>query len=315
MTARILVCEFLDDAALGHAPAEASLEYAPELAEDRAALLGAIADVDALVVRNRVQIDAELLDAASSLVAVGRIGVGLENFDLEACARRGVSVFPATGANAASVGEYVIAAMFRLIRGDLVANAEIGGGEWPRQRMIAGEIAGSTLGIVGLGHCGAAAARRARGLEMRVIACDPYLAEDAPAWADVERVDLARVLAEADVLSLHTPLTAETRGLIDREAIERMKPGAILINSARGPVADLVTAADALRAGRLGGAAIDVFDVEPPSPEHRAAIEGAPNLILTPHIAGVTRQSNRRVSIAAIENVVDELRRRGRLSR
>ena len=308
--ARVLVCEFIDEAALEKIPEDISLEYQPNLADDRAALLRALSNVDGLVVRNRTVVDEALLAAAPSLVAIGRIGVGLENFDLTACAARAVAVFPATGANAVSVAEYVFAAMLRLLRGDLQGNEALCVGAWPRQAMIMGEIAGRTLAVIGLGHCGGAVARRARAFDMRVLAVDPYLPASASAWTGLVRTGIEQALAEADVLTLHTPLTVETRHLIDAAALERMKPGAILINSARGPVIDLEAVTASLRSGRLGGAAIDVFPEEPVTVEAAAVFQDAPNLLLTPHIAGVTRESNRRVSFLAVEQTLSEVRRR-----
>ncbi|MBX2855832.1 MAG: hydroxyacid dehydrogenase [Rhodobacteraceae bacterium] len=308
--ARVLVCEFIDEAALANAPEDVVIDYQPNLAADRAALLAALTDVDGLVVRNLTKVDDALLAAAPSLVAIGRIGVGLENFDLAACAARGVAVFPATGANAVSVAEYVFATALRLLRGDLRGNDALCAGAWPREAMIMGEIAGRSMAIIGLGHCGGAVARRARAFDMRVLAVDPYLPASAAAWTGVERVELDQALAEADVLSLHAPLTDETRHLINPAALARMKPGSILINSARGPVIDLAAVAAALRCGRLGGAAIDVYPEEPLTAEAASVFDGAPNLLLTPHIAGVTRESNRRVSILAVTQTLSELRRR-----
>ena len=308
--AKILVCEFIDEAALATPLEDVMLDYHPRLADDRAALLAALADVEGLVVRNRTVVDAALLDAAPKLVAIGRIGVGLENFDLAACAAHGVAVFPATGANAVSVAEYVIAAALRLARGDLRGNDALCAGAWPRQAMIMGELAGRTIAIIGLGHCGGAVARRARAFEMRVLAVDPYLPASAAAWTGVTQVSLSEALTEADVLTLHTPLTEETRNMIDAAALRQLKPGALLINSARGPVMDPAAVAAALRTGHLGGAAVDVYPEEPLTAEAASVFADAPNLLMTPHIAGVTCESNRRVSFLAVTQAVDEVRRR-----
>lgn len=304
---KIIVCEFIDAEALAAFPAAWSVRYDPGLADDRGALLRSIADADGIIVRNKTLVDADLLAAAPRLAVIGRVGVGLDNFDLEACAARGVAVRSAVGANAQSVAEYVIAALLRLIRGDLAAAPRLIAGAWPRLDMIGGEIAGRRLGLVGLGHCGRAVAVRARALGLSVAASDPYLDPSDPAWAGVERLDQEALFARSDILSLHCPLTDETRGLIDAAALERLPEGAVLINSARGPVIEPAAVAAALRAGRLSGAAIDVYAEEPLTAEAARVFEAAPNLLLTPHIAGVTRQSNRRVSDVAVAGVIEVL--------
>ena len=303
---RIVATEFMDEAAL--ADLDADVLYDPALVDDRAATLAAVAAADAVIVRNRTQVDAELLAAAPRLRCVGRLGVGLDNIDIKACAKRNVSVHPATGANAASVAEYVIGALLVLVRGCFGANAAMLAGGWPRGALGGGgEIGGRTLGLVGFGTIAREVASRARALGMTVIAHDPVLAADNPAWRDVGRVALRDLLARADAVSLHVPLTDETRGLIDADALAAMKPSAVLVNTARGGVVDEAALADALRAGRLGGAALDVFEEEPLGAEAARAFEGCPNLVLTPHVAGVTAEANDRVSRLTVRNVARAL--------
>ena len=303
---RIVATEFMDEAAL--ADLDADVLYDPALVDDRAATLAAVAAADAVIVRNRTQVDAELLAAAPRLRCVGRLGVGLDNIDIKACAKRNVSVHPATGANAASVAEYVIGALLVLVRGCFGANAAMLAGGWPRGALGGGgEIGGRTLGLVGFGTIAREVASRARALGMTVIAHDPVLAADNPAWRDVGRVALHDLLARADAVSLHVPLTDETRGLIDADALAAMKPSAVLVNTARGGVVDEAALADALRAGRLGGAALDVFEEEPLGAEAARAFEGCPNLVLTPHVAGVTAEANDRVSRLTVRNVARAL--------
>jgi (S)-sulfolactate dehydrogenase len=301
---RILVTEFMDEAALA-ALAAFQVDYRPDLHGDRAALVEAVAHAHALIVRNRTRVDADLIAAAPALRVVGRLGVGLDNIDVDACERRGIAVLPATGANAASVAEYVIAAAMALVRGAFTANAAMLAGEWPRATLGAGgEMAGRTLGLVGLGATAQAVAMRARALGMAVLAHDPPRPADDPAWRDTgRRDDLHPLLREVDVLSLHVPLTDATRCLIGAKAIGQMRPRAVLVNTARGGIVDEAALADALRTGRLGGAALDVFETEPLTAEAAAIFEGVPNLILTPHIAGVTRESNTRVSAVTADNV------------
>lgn len=295
--ARIVISELMEEAAVAELARDHAVTYDPSLVDRREALLAALDEAEALIVRNRTRVDGTLLAAAPRLRVVGRLGVGLDNIDLEACRARGVAVRPATGANDVAVAEYAIAAMLLLLRGAFAATASVLRGEWPREAAIGREAMGRTLGLVGFGRIAREVAARARALGMAIAAFDPLLPEDHPAWAGVERhPTLEGLLAAAEVVSLHVPLTAQTRGLLDAARIAAMRPGAILINTARGPVVDAPAVAEALRAGRLAGAALDVFDPEPPDRALLGRLEGCPGLILTPHIAGITRESNQRVS-------------------
>ena len=303
---KIVISEFMDEAALEGVAAD--LLYDPTLVDARPRLLAEVAGADALIVRNRTQVDRELLDAAPALRAVGRLGVGLDNIDLEECERRGVSVHPATGANTASVAEYVIAAALLLVRGAFFSNPAMLAGEWPRGRLgQGGEVGGRVMGLVGYGGIGRAVGARARALCMDVAAHDPQLPPDDPAWREAERMDLPTLLERADVVSLHVPLLPATRHLIDAAALARMKPTAVLINTARGGVVDEAALTAALREGRLRGAALDVFEDEPLTAEATRRFEGVPNLVLTPHVAGVTAEANVRVSRLTIGNVLGAL--------
>lgn len=302
----IVVSEFMDQAAIDWLKARFAVAYEPGLVDDRDRLLAAGPGARGLIVRNRTQVDQALLAAFPDLRAVGRLGVGLDNIDTGACRDRGIAVLPANGGNTVSVAEYVIAAVLILRRGAYHASDAVLAGDWPRQRLIGGEVSGATLGLVGYGAIARATAERARALGMVIAAHDPFLSAGDPAWAGATRHDsLDTLLAEADAVSLHVPLTPQTRALIDAGRLARMRPGAILVNTARGGVVDETALADALRAGRLGGAAIDVFAEEPL--QAGSTLAGAPNLIATPHIAGVTRESNDRISRMTAENVAHAL--------
>jgi (S)-sulfolactate dehydrogenase len=302
--ARIVISELMDAAAVEGLARDQTVLYDPELVDRREELLAAVGGAEALIVRNRTRVDAELLAAAAALRVVGRLGVGLDNIDLEACRARGIAVHPATGANDVAVAEYVIAAILLLLRGAFGATASVLEGRWPREASIGREAMGRTLGLVGYGRIAREVAARARALGMAIAAFDPFLGEADPAWAAVVRhSSLEGLLATADVVSLHVPLTAETRGLLDARRIAAMRPGAILVNTARGPVVEAAAVAAALRAGRLAGAALDVFEEEPPSAEAARVFAGCPNLILTPHVAGITVESNVRVSAMVAEAV------------
>ena len=305
---KVVISEFMDEAAIAAELAGLDVVYDPGLVDRPEDLAAAAARADALIVRNRTQVRGALLDAARDLTVVGRLGVGLDNIDLPACRARGIAVYPATGANDGAVAEYVIASALLLLRGAYGASAAVAAGAWPRNALMGREIAGKRLGLVGFGAIARETARRAAALGMAVAAHDPFVAADDPAWTQtwtqtwtpasgpVERTALDALIAGSDVLSLHVPLTDATRGLIDAAALARMPTGAILINAARGGIVDEAAVAAALRSGHLGGAALDVFEREPLDAAAGAVFAGVPNLILTPHIAGVTRESNVRVS-------------------
>jgi (S)-sulfolactate dehydrogenase len=301
---RIVISEFMDEAAVDSLRPRFDVHYAPGLADDRPALLQLLADAQALIVRNRTQVDAGLLRGAAGLRVVGRLGVGLDNIDLAACEARGVAVFPATGANAIAVAEHVICSAMMLLRGAWQATATVAAGDWPRAALSNGrEVAGKTLGLVGFGGIGQLAAVRGQALGMRVVACDPALAPALPLWRErsVEPLPLAELLAVSDVVSLHVPLTPATRYLIDADRIAAMKPAAVLINTSRGGIVDEAALTAALQEGRLAGAAIDVFEQEPLPKGSR--FSDLPNLFLTPHIAGVTHESNQRVGAMIADRV------------
>lgn len=304
MMKRICISEFMDDAAVQALRAGFDLRYEPAWVDRRAELLDALPGAQALIVRNRTQVDAALLAGAPSLRVVGRLGVGLDNIDVDACRERGIRVIPAAGANARSVAEYVVTTAALLLRGAYGSSAQVAAGQWPRARLSEGrEALGKTLGLVGFGDIGRQAAALAQAFGMQVVAFDPMLSGDDPAWArtGVRSVALDTLLAQADAVSLHVPLVPATRHLLDAQRIAGMKRGAVLINTARGGVVDEAALAQALRDGHLGGAALDVFEREPlPA---GSVLDGAPNLILTPHIGGVTQEANARVSMMIAQQV------------
>ncbi len=307
---RVVITEFMDEAAVASLVSAFDVTYDAALVDRQADLLAALVDADAVIVRNKTQVNAELLAAASRLKVVGRLGVGLDNIDLSACKARNVEVIPAFGANALAVAEYVIATAMLLLRGAYGSSASVAEGRWPRTALSNGrEIAGKTLGVVGFGGIGRLAGGIARSLGMNVVGFDAQIHADAAVWREEHTAPLAldELLRTADVVTLHVPLTPATRGLLDARRLAQMKPDAILINTARGGVVDEAALAVALTIGKLGGAAIDVFEHEPLAAG--SPLAGCPNLILTPHIAGVTSESNVRVSTMIAEKVAVALRR------
>jgi (S)-sulfolactate dehydrogenase len=299
----IVVTEFIDEAALAGLAAYA-VHYDKTLHARPDEIARLAAGARALVVRNQTQVRGPLLDACRRLEAVGRLGVGLDNIDLDSCRARGIAVLPATGANDIAVAEHVIAGTLILLRGAYHSTDQVIAGAWPRNALIGREASGRTLGLVGYGGIARQVAARAAALGMRILASDPF----APISPPAESAALDRLLAESDVVSLHVPLTPSTRGLLGAGEIARMKHGAVVINTARGGIIDEAALAAALKEGRLGGAMLDVFAAEPVPPGNPFA--GVPNLVLTPHIAGVTEESNARVSTVTVENVRRVLEKR-----
>ncbi|MDH3471609.1 MAG: hydroxyacid dehydrogenase [Acidimicrobiia bacterium] len=305
---RIVVPEYLPEPFLDRFRQHHVVVYDPDLYGDRARLLKEVSDAEAIVVRNRTQIDTEFLGAAPAMKVVGRLGVGLDSIDTEACREAGVIVIPAVGANTVSVAEYVLGAMLVLTRRVYAMTDSMLAGEWPRQGHAFGrELEGKALGLIGYGAVARSVATRAAAFEMTIAAHDPHVREDDPAWGKVQRMDYDQLLAQSDIVSLHVPLDDQTRGMIDSHALAKFKPEAILINTSRGGIVDQVALARSLRDGALGGAAVDVFEIEPLGPVAAATFEGIENLILTPHLAGNTRESVDRVAQMTVDSVLQVL--------
>ena len=293
----ILISEFITSQALEALSFKHEVVYEPDLYKDRSRLIAAMQNVEALIVRNLTLVNEEILVGANKLRVVGRLGVGLENIDLPACFSRNISVIPATGANADSVAEYVVSAAACLIRGFIPATKATLKGDWPRSRFSNyNESLGKTIGIVGFGSIGRVVARKANAFGFRCLAFDPMLLGPSVSLENfsVPLLALNELLAQSDVVTLHLPLLPDTKNLFNAATLENMKVGSYLINTARGGIVDEVALAERIRSGRIGGAAIDVFFDEPAKDLHH--FSGIENLILTPHIAGVTHESNERVS-------------------
>ena len=304
----ILITEFMDTKAIDRLSAAHPTTYAPELADSQDQIPALMSGVQALIVRNRTQVTKGLLTFAPDLKCVGRLGVGLDNIDLDACEALGVKVIPASGANNLSVAEYVVSNALALLRNAYQVNTEMLAGTWPRLACAGREVSGKTMGLIGYGAIARETAQRAAALGMNISAYDPFLQNDDPVWTTAHRKTLTEVLQTSDVISLHVPLTDDTRHLINKESLSQMKSGAVLINAARGGVVDEAALAASLENGQIAGAALDVFETEPLSKDSAAKFQGLNNLILTPHIAGVTEESNIRVSSMIADCVLDTLR-------
>lgn len=242
-----------------------------------------------LIVRSATRVDAAMLERAAQLRVIGRAGAGVDNIDLVEASRRGIAVFNAPTANTVAAAELTIALMLALARRVMEADRSIRSGEWDRARLRGVELRGRTLGLVGAGRVGGEVATRCQAFGMEVIAHDPYVSEARAAELDIRLVDLSELLNSSDIVSLHVPLTEETKGLIDSAAIMKMKKGAFLINSSRGAVVDEAALVRALHKKRIAGAALDVFGTEPLPAD--SPLLHAPNLILTPHLGASTKEA------------------------
>jgi (S)-sulfolactate dehydrogenase len=307
----IIITEFLEPGAVDILKQSFKVHWDAELWNKRGELEKLVRDLPGLIVRNRTPVDKALLDLAPRLTVVGRLGVGLDNIDVKACEARSIEVCSARGANATSVAEYAIAmAMILLRRRAYLDTHRLVAGEWPREELGRGlELAGKRLGIIGLGSIGGTTARKARALDMRVTAFDPYLPDEHENWNVAQKVTFGELLATSDVITVHCPLNAETRGMIGAKELARVRRGAVLINSARGGIVDEAACAAALRTGPLAAAALDVFDYEPIRSEAGKLFAGIPNVVLTPHISGVSAEANHRVSLMTVESVAAVLRK------
>ncbi|MDT7920148.1 MAG: hydroxyacid dehydrogenase [Meiothermus sp.] len=304
----IVVCEFITPSGLERLK-QSGLEvhYDPNLWKDRAALKARLAEATALVVRNQTQVNADLLAAAPKLKVVGRLGVGLDNIVQPDLKARGVQLYFARGINAVAVAEYVLAAMLHLARNIAGAAAHVAGGGWNRSAFGGFELANKTLGLVGLGEVGLRVARRARAFGMKVVASDPMRLswESAVEDLEIELVATPEVLRRAQFLSLHAPLTPETKELIRAETIATMPRGSYLINTARGELVNQADLVAALRSGHLAGAVLDVVDPEPLPEQH--PLRGVDNLWITPHVAGLTAEAQEAVGLRVAEGVLSIL--------
>jgi D-3-phosphoglycerate dehydrogenase len=295
---RILVAEPI--AAEGVAILKAAHEVDDRSGTPREDLLAILPDYDALVVRSQVKVDAPMIAAGTRLQVIGRAGVGVDNVDLDAATRAGITVVNAPTGNTIAAAEHTLALLYGIARKIAAADASLRRGEWKRVQFTGLELRGRTLGIVGLGKIGQAIAARARAMEMTVLASDPFVTAEQAAHHGVELIPFDDLLARADVVSVHVPLSRATKNLISTDQLARMKPGAILLNVARGGVIDEAAVAESLRSGRLGGAGIDVFETEPPI---GSPLLDAPNTLLTPHLGASTAEAQ----VAVAEEVADQV--------
>jgi D-3-phosphoglycerate dehydrogenase len=303
---RVLVSDALSEAGLALLKKHADLDvvYAPGLKEPE--LAAKIVDFDALVIRSGSKVTKTVLAAADKLRVIGRAGIGVDNVDVDAASKRGIVVMNTPTGNAVTTAEHAIALLMSLARKIPQATASMKSGKWEKSKFQGRELAGKTLGILGLGTIGRIVADRARGLKMNVVAFDPVLSAERAAQLGVDLVSVDELFRRADAITAHTPLTAETRGIVNDDAIAKMKKGVLLVNCSRGGVYDEAALARGVESGKVGGVALDVFVEEPIKPDHPLLkLDG---VIVTPHLGASTEEAQERVALEIVEQVVDYLK-------
>jgi D-3-phosphoglycerate dehydrogenase len=263
-----------------------------------------IGEYHGLVIRSATKVTADVIEAAKNLKVIGRAGSGLDNVDKEAATKRGIVVMNTPGGNTITTAEHTIALMFALARNIPQATASMKEGKWEKKKFMGVELFNKTLGVVGLGNIGSQVAKRAQALQMNVIGYDPYLSDEKARELGIEKVSLEEIFARSDFITLHTPLTEDTRNLINKETIAKMKDGVRIINCARGGIVNEKDLYEALESGKVAGAALDVFEKEPP--EDLTLIKH-PKVICTPHLGASTREAQENVAVAVAEQIIDYL--------
>ncbi len=274
------------------------------LGKDKDRLAEVIGQYDGLAIRSATKVTAKLLEKATRLKVVGRAGIGVDNVEIPAATAKGVIVMNTPFGNSITTAEHAIAMMFALARQIPEANASTHAGKWEKNRFMGVELTSKTLGVIGCGNIGAIVARKAIGLEMKVIAYDPFLSPERALELGVEKLELDELLARADVITLHTPLTDKTKNILSREAIAKTKKGVRIINCARGGLVDEEALADALKSGHVAGAAFDVFVVEP---AENNVLFNLPNVVVTPHLGASTSEAQENVALQVAEQMADYL--------
>ena len=304
MTTKIFVADDVSESGLEPLRAAGfSVDKRPGLASSE--LRAALQDCDGLIVRSETKVTSDLLDAANSLRVIGRAGVGVDNIDVAAATIRGVVVMNAPDGNTITTAEHTIAMLISLARSIPQASSSLKSGHWDRKKFIGVELQGKTLGIVGLGRIGRVVASRARAMGMLIVAYDPFIAPEQARDLEIELAPLDEVFSRADFLTVHTPLTSETRGLVDRDALAKMKPGARIINCARGGLVDEEALDEAITSGAIAGAALDVFSQEPPAADHK--LLQLDQVIVTPHLGASTKEAQEGVAFTVAEQMRDFL--------
>jgi D-3-phosphoglycerate dehydrogenase len=305
MAPRVLISDELSPAAVRiFEDRGVEVDYQPKLGKDKDALLAIIGNYDGLAIRSATKATEKLIAAAANLKVIGRAGIGVDNVDIPAASKKGIIVMNTPFGNSITTAEHAVAMMLAVARQIPEANASTHAGKWEKSRFMGVELTGKTLGVIGAGNIGSIVCDRARGLKMKVVAFDPFLGQEKADQMGVEKVELEELFGRADFITLHVPLTDQTRNILSREAIARLKPGVRIVNCARGGLVDEEALAEALREGRVAGAAFDVFAVEPAT---ESPLFGLPNVVVTPHLGAATTEAQENVALQVAEQMADYL--------
>ncbi len=305
MAPRVLISDSISPAAIEIFESRGvEVDYQPDLGKDKQAFLAAIPAYDGLAVRSASKVTEKIIAAADNLKVVGRAGIGVDNIDIAAATQRGIIVMNTPFGNSITTAEHAIAMMMAVARQIPAADASTQAGKWEKNKFMGVELYGKTLGIIGCGNIGAIVADRAQGLKMRVIAFDPFLSPERALDLGVDKVELDDLLARADFITLHTPLTERTRNVLDAAALAKTKKGVRIVNCARGGLIDEAALKAALDSGHVAGAALDVFSVEPATEN---PLFGTANLVSTPHLGAATREAQENVALQVAEQMSDYL--------
>jgi (S)-sulfolactate dehydrogenase len=303
---KILITEIMDIAEVEKLQSKFKTIYDEELFKDQTKIIKIIPDIDGLIVRNNTLVNEAIINAAINLKVIGRLGVGLNNINVDLCKNKNIKIIPAIGANTISVAEYVVSSMLVLSKKIFFSTDAVISGLWPRNKLMNGnELYNQTLGIIGLGNIGRSVAEKAKSFSMNIISYDPYIKSVDAQFSYIKMKSLEDLLTKSDIVTLHVPLSLETENLINENKINMMKPGSILINTSRGEILDENAVIKNLKSGKLGGAALDVFRKEPMTKMDGKKFLHVPNLLCTPHISGLTNQSNKRVSSLIANSVIE----------
>ena len=302
---KILITEFINQNSLENLNKKFDVNYDEKLCEDEKEIIKIIGDYDGLIVRNKTQVNLDILKNAFKLKFIGRLGVGLDNIDTEYCKNKNIHVQPATGMNADSVAEYVVSSsMFLIKKIPMFHNGTIKG-EWPRTTIKSTEIKQKNLGIIGFGTIGKKVAEYSLKNGLKILAYDPYIKELNDKEIDAKLSSLNEIYEKSDIISIHLPLTDETKNMINKSSFSQMKNKPIIINTSRGSIINESDLIEAYNKNNISGFALDVFEKEPIESEFYNKIKPGMNCILTPHISGVTTESNIRVSDFIVKKITD----------
>ncbi|UIJ70812.1 phosphoglycerate dehydrogenase [Aurantimonas sp. HBX-1] len=280
------------------------VDYLPDLGKDKEKLLEVIGQYDGLAIRSATKVTEKLIEAATKLKVIGRAGIGVDNVDIPAASRKGIIVMNTPFGNSITTAEHAIALMFAVARQLPAADVSTQAGKWEKNRFMGVEITGKTLGVIGCGNIGSIVASRGVGLKMRVIAFDPFLSAERASQLGIEKVELEELFKRSDFITLHTPMTEKTKGIIGKDAIARMKDGVRIINCARGGLVVEADLAEGIKSGKVAGAGVDVFEVEPATD---SPLFGLENVVCTPHLGASTTEAQENVALQVAEQMADYL--------